>query len=165
MKKKVVIVALVCVLLFGGVIMSCYSVETYFGIISPYPYTIYINNEKVEDVCAYWYQGHMYVPVLGIMELCGYKVNRVQGEDPYVEIDGEVYQLNMEKSVLINGKKEYLRDHIGVRWSIDIDDDDSYVVFAEIKSFFERIGKEQQIQGNDRNYLTRSVSFEINNDS
>lgn len=163
MKKKIAIVIasvvitniLVCVLLCGFFL-------DYFAIISPQPYTIYVNGEKIEDVRAYWYQGNMYVPVLGLMKLCGYEVNCTSGQDPHFVIDDQVYQLNIDECIIINGSKEYLRDNIGVRWSITVDDNDAYVLFAEISSFFRRIGKEQVITADGRNYFNKCVSFEIN---
>lgn len=157
MKKiiiSVIAIASVCVLL-------CLIFLDYFAITSPQLYTIYINDEKAEDICAYWYQGHMYVPVIGIMEACGYEVNRIPGQNPSFTIDGEVYQLNMEECTISNGMKEYLRENMGVRWSIHVDGEDAYVLFAEVQCFFEKIGKEQQIGGSDRNYLLRHVKYSI----
>ena len=137
----------------------------YFAIASPQLYTIYINDEKAKDICAYWYQGHMYVPVLGMMEACGYEVNHILGQNPYFTIDGEVYQLSIEDCIITNGTKEYLRENIGVRYSIDVDGKDAYVLLAEIECFFERIGKEQLIKENDHNYWYRCVKYRIDDAS
>lgn len=170
MKKKTCIVVLVVVLLFGSAVMTGYKVETHLGMISPRPYAIYVNDEKVEGICAYRYQGHTYVPVLAIIEICGYEVNRVTGENPSFVIDGKLYQLDFERNIIYTGDgdsryEEYLNDYVGVRCSIDIEDNESYVLGLEMENFFERIGKEEQIQMGIPNFFKKMVNFKIDKES
>ena len=170
MKKKTVIIILTCVLLLGNALMIGYTVETRLGMISPRPFAIYVNDEKVEGVCAYRFQGHTYVPVLAILEICGYEVTRVTGENPSFVIDGKLYQLDFERDVIFTGDgdseyKDYLSTYVGVRCSIDIEDDESYVLGLEMEKFFENIGKEQQIQIGIPNFFKKTVNFEIKKES
>ena len=157
MKKHVIIF---CIVIGVIICLAVVFMVDYFALVSPIPYSIYINEEKVEGICVYMYQGYIFAPVLGMMELHNYEVKRTPGENPEFVINGDVYQLDIENKRIQSGKKIYLGEVTGGRCFIEIDDKDVYTLLMEINIFFEWIGKEP-IKANGIDYWNKCVYYEI----
>lgn len=167
MKKRIIILVSVCTciigILFAGLIGIVYLVVDYFALISPIPYSIYVNGEKIDGITAYMYEGYIFVPVLGMMELYGYDVNRAPGQDPEFVIDGEVYKLDIEEKKIYNGAYCYLGDVVGGRCFIDVVDTDVYTLLIDLDLFFECIGKDPvKADKIGIDYWNKRVGYEIN---
>ena len=108
---------------------------------TPLKMDIYVNGELVETTCAYSYDRHLFLPIMGIMEIYGYQTSYVDERNPTFVIDGKTYQLDIDNCQILEGDNQYLGDYVGGRTFFE-KNGELYTIVAEIDDFFAEIGKE-----------------------
>lgn len=141
MKKRTVVVVSICVSLCIILIGSSFLLTSVISKFIPQKYDVYVDGELYSACNAYEYMGHIYLPVLGTMEIHGYQTTRSMEEHPIFVIDGEQYQLIIENNEIKGSKGTYLGVSTG-QCFLNISKDDVYVLASELDIFFEKIGQD-----------------------
>ena len=124
---------------------------------TPHKYDIYLNGQLMDASFAYEYNGHMYIPVLGTMKMCGYDVMEQNGTQT-IAIDDVQYRLSLEDQRLYAGEKSFLGVMSG-KCFLSMEDNELHILVGDLDHFFDQIGKDSLNIRTDR--IKKCVYLEI----
>ena len=152
LKKKTYLT--ICIIFIATTLLFSSLIYTYV----PKKYDIYVNGNLIDYAWAYECYGHIYIPVLGTMQIYGYEVEELDSVSSFI-IDDIQYCFSVEEEIIYTEDQSYLGVMSG-KCFLHMCDSDLHVLVGEINYFFEQIGEDPiPIAKTDR--FRKCIYFEI----